>query len=306
MRNRRFARGGFHVLRVHLCTHLVAVHVVPKRDCIRQVEKYARGRRGRRGHGGQADVLRLHADFFREQRVDGVLHDELGHHLPRFSRRGVRVVRAVDLSDVGPGHNFFRFAGVHKRAHAVDVAVQHVVLRVLVSAVHAFFCEHDRHVGTGDAGYVGVIVDGTAHFVLDEVERLPLRADLLSGDRHTADARRRPLDEAVDMGLAHGADDHDVVRSVPRAHAHSPDVVFETTGSDFRRNRLGRLRVHVVEVLRGREPRALRQRFGQVAIGKRAHFEVRIFFPPRPAAPAGFVAFQILEDILDVDLYVFI
>ena len=91
-------------------------------------------------------VFRLDTYFFGESGVDCVLNDQLRHYFPGFSCSSVGVVRAVDLQHVGPGHYFLGFACVYERTNAVYVSVEDVVLRVLVSAVYAFFREENGYV----------------------------------------------------------------------------------------------------------------------------------------------------------------
>ena len=68
-------------------------------------------------------------------------------------------------------HDALGHGRVHEAAVHVDVAVEHVVLRVLVRAVDALLGEHDRDLGTGHAAHVAVEVDRAADLVLDQVER---------------------------------------------------------------------------------------------------------------------------------------
>ncbi len=67
---------------------------------------------------------------------------------------------------------------------------------------------------------------------------------------HRADFQDSKGEQAVDVALAGGADDHDVVGAVPGGHSHAADVVFETARGDLRRDHAVRLRVDVVEVVR--------------------------------------------------------
>ena len=160
---------------------------------------------------------------------------------------------AVDLEHVCPGHDLLGFASVYEGSYHVDVSVQNVVLRILVSAVDAFFGEHDRDVGAGNAGDVGVIVDGSADFILDQVQGLSLGSDLLSRYGDAADTLGSTLHQAVDVGLTHVADDHDMVCAVPCGHSHTADVVLKTAGSDLGRNGGHGLGIDAFEVLGGRK-----------------------------------------------------
>jgi len=138
-------------------------------------------------------------------------------------------VGAVDLGHVRGGHDALGHRRVDEAPHHVDVAVEHVVLRVLVGAVDALLGEHDGDLRAGDAADVAVEVDRAPDLVLDEVERLARGPDLLAGDGDAADALRRPFEQAVHVALAGGADDHDVVGAVPGGHAHAADVVLEAS-----------------------------------------------------------------------------
>ena len=80
-----------------------------------------------------------------------MLNDKLRHYLPCFSGGSVGVVSSVDLKDVRPRHDLLGFAGVYERSYAVDVSVEYIVLRVLVSSVYAFFGEQNGYVRTGNA-----------------------------------------------------------------------------------------------------------------------------------------------------------
>ena len=115
-------------------------------------------------------------------------------------------------------------------------------------AVDAFFSEHDRNVRTGNAGYVGVIVDRTTDFILDDVACFSLCSDLLTGDRNTADTLGSTFHQAVDVGLTHVTDNHQVVCTMPCAHTHSSDIIFEPAGCDLSCDDRHRLRVDVFKV----------------------------------------------------------
>ena len=161
-------------------------------------------------------------------------------------------------------------------------------------AVHAFFGEHHGDIRAGNAGNIAVVIDRTANFILDHVERLALRTNLLARNRHAAHALRGAFDEAVKMALAGGADDHDVICAMVRAHAHAADVVLKAAGGDLCCDDGHRLRVDVVKIMRRRQRDGILQRLGAVLIHKRAHFEAGGRLAPGPAAPAGTVVFKIL------------
>ncbi len=103
------------------------------------------------------------------------------------------------------------------------------------------------------------------------------------------------------MGLAGGADHHDMVGAVPRRHPHPPDIVFEPSRGDLGRNRLDRFWVDVSEVFGGGERNALFERFGNVGIMITARLVVSRLFPPNPAAALGDVVFKVFEDFFDVE-----
>ena len=149
-----------------------------------------------------------------------------------------------------------------------------------------------------------MVVDGTAHLVLDHVQSLALGPDLLPRDGHAAHALGSAFDKAVKMALACGADDHDVVRPVMGRHAHAPYIVLEPAGGDLRCDGLDRLGVHVVHEPGGGQGHALLQGRGAILIGELAHGEARLRRPPGPAPAAGTVALQVLQNLPDVDVVV--
>lgn len=233
-----------------------------------------------------------------------MLHDQLRHDLPRLPGGGVCVVGAINLQHPGPGHNGLGLAGVHEGAHAVDVAVEDVVLGILVGAIDAFLGKHDGHIGASYTGDIGVIVDGAAHLLLDEIQRLTLCADLLAGDGNAADSLGGALHQAVDMGLAHMPDDHDVVGAVPGGHAHAADIVLKAAGGNLGRDDRKRLGVDIAEVLGRGKADALLQRLGHIVVGKGAHLQVGGGLAPGPSPALGLVLVQILEDVAYIQLFV--
>ena len=244
--------------------------------------------------------------FSGEQGVDGVLNDQLRHYLPGFSCGGVGVVSAVDLEDLCPCHDLLGFAGVNKGSYAVDISVQNVVLRILVSAVDALLCEHDRNVRSGYSGYVGVVVQRTADLILDEIQSLSLASDLFSGDRNAADSLRSTFHQAVDMGLTHVTDNHDMVSAVPCRHSHSSDIVLESSGSDLCGDDRLRLRIDIAEELRRRKADALFQRLGHVVEREGSHLKIRSRLSPVPAVSSRGVVFEILQDFSYVQFFILI
>ena len=80
-----------------------------------------------------------------------MLNDQLRHYFPCFSCGGVGVVSSVYLEDLSPCHDLLGFAGVYEGSYAVDVSVENIVLRVLVSSVYAFFGEQNGYIRAGNA-----------------------------------------------------------------------------------------------------------------------------------------------------------
>ena len=224
-----------------------------------------------------------------------MLNYEFGHDLPGVSCGCVGVVGSVDLKHFGPGHNLLGLAGVYERPYHVYVSVKNIVLGVLVSAVDAFFREHDRDVGACYAGNVGVIIYGPADFVFYEVQRLALRPYLLTGDGNSAQTLRSTLHEAVDMRLTHVADDHDMVRAVPCSHSHAANVVFESSGGDFGRDGLLRLGVYAVEILGRRQGNVVFERLGGIFVLEGSQLKIGSGLTPGPAAPSGLVLVQVFK-----------
>ena len=83
-----------------------------------------------------------------------MLYDELGHYLPSVSCCSVGIVSSVDLEHAGPSHDLLGFAGVYEGSYHVNVSVKYVVLRILVSAVDTFFCEHYSDIRSCNTGNV--------------------------------------------------------------------------------------------------------------------------------------------------------
>ena len=233
-----------------------------------------------------------------------MLHHQLGHDLPGVTGGGVGVVGAVDLALTGPGDDLLGLAGVHEGADHVDVTVEDVVLGVLVDAVDAFLSQHDGHVGAGHAGNVAVVVDGTADFFLDHVEGLALGADLLTGDGNTAHALRSTLDEAVHVALTGGTDDHDVVGAVMGSHAHTADIILETSGGNLGGDGGHGLRIDVIEIMGGHQAHGVAFHVGgDITILEGALLQLAFGggLAPGPAAAAGMIMFKILQNLFHVD-----
>ncbi|MPN46795.1 hypothetical protein SDC9_194394 [bioreactor metagenome] len=169
MRHRCFARAGLDVLRVHLRAHAVTRKEPAQRNRIRQVHIDTGPRRRRRRHGGQADVPLRHTDLAAVERVDCMLHHQFRHDFPGVPRSRVCVVRTVDLRHVCPFDELLALRRVYERAHHIDVAIDHVVLRVLMAAVDALFREHDRDIRPSHAADVAMVVDRAADFVFNQV-----------------------------------------------------------------------------------------------------------------------------------------
>ena len=70
-------------------------------------------------------------------------------------------------------------------------------------------------------------IDRATHLILDGIQCLARRPDLLAGNRHAADALGGTLDKPVEVGLAGGANHHDMVGAMPGCHAHASQVVLE-------------------------------------------------------------------------------
>ncbi len=287
MGDRRFPSGGIHIFGVHLSPHFIPVTDLPQGYCVGQVHE-DRGSRGRRRrYGGQADVFWLDAHFFREEGVDGMLNDQFRHDLPGFSGGGIGVMGAIDLGNIGPGQDALGFTGIHKGPDAVDIPVKHVVLGILMGPVDSFFRKHDGHVGSCHAGNVGMVVDGTSHFLLDQVQSLSLSPYLLSGNGYPADTLGSSFHQPIHVGLTGGTDDHDVVGAMPGSHSHSPDIVFKTAGGDFRGNDGSTLGVDEVKILGRGQGYAVFQRCGAVPVFEGAHFQAGDRGTPSPASSFG-------------------
>ena len=183
-----------------------------------------------------------------------MLNDEFRHDFPGLPGSGVGIVSAVDLRNIGPGHYFLGFTGIHKGTGHVDVPVKHIVLGILVGAVDAFFGKHHCHFRTRNAGNVGMVIDGPSNFFFDQVQGFSLGANLFTGNGYAAHSLGSSFNETVHMGLARRTDDHDMVRSVPGSHSHPADIIFKTSRSDFRSDdRLG-LGIDPVEIFGRGQP----------------------------------------------------
>ena len=171
-------------------------------------------------------------------------------------------------------------------------------------AVYAFFREQYSNVRTGNAGYIGVIVDRTTNFILDHVDGFSLCSDLLSGDRNTADTLRCTFHQAVDVRLTHVTDNHQMVSAMPSAHSHSANIVLESSGSDLCSDGLHRLWVNVFhEFCRGQR-NALLQRLGNLTVLKRSHVLIVSFLSPYPASSSRFVFVKVFQQFDNIDFFV--
>ena len=165
-------------------------------------------------------------------------------------------MRAVYLRLSGPCYQLFALACVNKAPYHVYVAVNNVVLRVLMNAVHAFFRKHNGYIRPRNAGNVAVVIYGAAHFVLYHVQRLALRAHLLAGNGYSAHALRGAFYKPVKVALSRRADNHYVIRAVVRSKPHAAYVVLKAAGCYFRCYRGQRLRVYIAKVMRRRQGHA--------------------------------------------------
>ncbi len=300
-----FLDVGFDVARVLLGAHFVFGEKVAQGHGVGQVVPQLGGGRRVRRDGRETNQVFVHPGGDGEGAVQAVLNHQLGHDQPTGFGGGVGVVRAVNLENLRPGHHFLGLGGIHKRAVHVDVAIEHVVLRVLVRAVDAFFGKQHGHFGPGHAGNVAMEVDRAAHFVFDHVAGFAAGANLLAGDRHAAHAFGGAFHQAVDVALAGGADDHQVVSAVPGGHAHAADVVLEAPRGDLRGHDAGGLGINIFKVFGSGQADAVFERLGHVVVMERPH--VHAFgglFAPRPPLAARVVVFQILHDFFDIEFLV--
>ena len=304
MGNSRFTSGGVDVLGVHLRSHAVFAQEVTQCDSVRQIVVDARCRCSRRRYCGQADVFGFDAAQFGELGVDSVLDDQFRHDFPCITSCCVRVVRTVDLSHVSPCQDGLGLAGVDEGTDAVDVSVQYVVLGILVNTVDAFFSEHDSDVRTSNAGYVGMVVDRTANFILDQVDGFSLCTDNLTGDRDTTDTLGGTFDQTIHVGLAGSTNDHEVVSAVPCSHSHTTDIVFETAGCDLGGDNGQRLRVRAFKILRRRKRNTLLERFGSISVSERSDLDARCRGSPGPAFSSGFIFIEVLQEFFDVQFFI--
>ena len=238
-----------------------------------------------------------HADRRGKGAVHGVLDQEFRHDLPGIARRGVGVVRPVDLDHLGPGHDLLGLGRVDEGPHHVDVPIEHVVLGILVGAVHALLGEEHGDLRPGQAADVRMQVDRPADLVLDQIQGLPGRPQLFARDRDAPDPLRRALHQPVDVALPGRADDHHVVRPVPGGHPHPAQVVLEPPRSDLRGDGALRLRVDLAEVPRGRQGNASLQRLRDLVVWERPDLRPRRErVAPMPATAARPVMLEIGQD----------
>ena len=162
-----------------------------------------------------------------------------------------------------------------------------------MAAVDPLFREHDGDIGPRYTTDVTVIVDGSAHFVLDQVERFSLCAHLFARDRHTPAALRGALDQAIIVALPGGADDHDVIRAVVRRHAHAPDIVLKASTGDLGCDDRHGLRIDIAKIVRGWKRHAVLEGRAAIVVRKRSHREVGRWLTPSPATAAGMIVLEI-------------
>ena len=142
-----------------------------------------------------------------------------------------------------------------------------------------------------------MVVDRTTNFVFDHVDSFSLSSQLFSCDRNTADTLRSTLHQAVDVGLTHVSDNHQMVSAVPCAHSHSSDIVLESSGSDFSSDGLHRLRIHVFHEFCRRKRNALLQRLRDLMILERSHVLILSSFSPYPASSSRFIFVKVLKKL---------
>ena len=283
----RVAGVGLHVAGVLLGAHLVLAEQVAQRDARRAGPCACRAPARRPAAPSRARCLPCGMPIDTE-------NAQLMACWTSSSGMTFHALTAVALALCAPSicsmphssHDALGDGGVHEAAVHVDVAVQHVVLRVLVRAVDALLGEHDRDLGPRDAAHVAVEVDRPSDLVFDQVERAPGDPALLAGDRDAAHALGRAFEQAVDVALAGGADDHHVVGAVPGGHAHAADVVFEASRRDLGRHDAVGLRVDVVEVVRRRQRDAVREALRGLPVAELVELLVGDLLAPRPAEAA--------------------
>ena len=168
---------------------------------------------------------------------------------------------AVDLEDTCAVHHFLSFGSVYEGAQHVNVAVEHVVLRVLVSTVDAFLGKENGNFRTGHTRHITVEVYGTAYLFFDLIAGLAAGTNLLAGDGHTAHAFGSAFQETVNVALPGGADDHQVIGAMPGGHAHAADVIFKAARGNLGGDNATRLWVNVIKVFRSRKTDAIFERF---------------------------------------------
>ena len=218
-----------------------------------------------------------------------MLHDQLRHNLPGFAGCGIGVMGTVNLEHVCPCHDSLGLTGIDEGSYAVDVTVEYIVLGILMGSVDSFLSKHNCNLRAGHAGYIGMIIDGTANFILDDVEGLALGTYLFSGDRHAADTLRCSLHQSIDMGLAHVADYHDMVCAMPCSHAHAADIVLKTAGGNLRGDNRQGLGINVLKVFCRWKAYSVFKRFRNVMVGKGSHGKAGGRLAPYPASSSGLI-----------------
>ncbi len=173
-----------------------------------------------------------------------------------------------------------------------------------MGTVYALFRKHDGHFRTGNAGYIGMVVDRSSHFFLDHIQSLPLCSHLFAGNGHTANTLGCSFDKPVHVGLTSSTDDHDMVSPVPCSHSHSANIILKTSGGDFRGDDRLRLGVDIVKVLGRRQPYSIFQGSGSIPVRKGTHLHARLYSSPGPPPSLWPVFIQVFQDVFNIQLFI--